>query len=140
VSIITADNLDVINSEIIQLINNCESQKTLTVEDIRKIKKYSQYFTPDQIFVIQNALKSEVAKKVKEYKSKTGLEPIINPLKNITKTSYKKGLGPFIRAWVEAEYLLRNDSLWREFDKGKIDYDTLINKTIKVFNELYSII
>ena len=123
-----------------RIMEKKENKQSLTFEDVRNIKNYLSLFTPEQTAVIQDILKSETEKKVKEYKSKTGLEPIINPLEDITEASYKEGLKPFLEAWVEAEYLLRNESLWREFDEKKIDYDTLLRKTITVFNELYSLI
>jgi hypothetical protein len=123
-----------------RIMEKKENKQPLTFEDVRNIKNHLSSFTPEQIAVIQDILKSEAERKVKEYKSKTGLEPIINPLEDITEASYKEGLKPFIRAWVRAEYLLRNENLWREFDERKIDYDTLLRKTITAFNELYSLI
>jgi hypothetical protein len=123
-----------------RIMEKKESNCPLTLEDVRNIKNLCSSFTSHQIAIIQDVLKSEVERKVEEYKRETGIEPIINPLEDITQASYSEGLKPFIRAWVRAEYLLRNDRLWREFDKRKINYNTLLRKTIAAFNELYSLI
>jgi hypothetical protein len=123
-----------------RIMEKKESKHPLTLEDVRNIRNLHSSLTSDQIAIIQEVLKFEVERKVEEYKLKTGMEPIINPLEDITEASYRKGLKPFLRAWVRAEYLLRNDRLWREFDEGKIDYDTLLRNTILAFNELYSLI
>jgi hypothetical protein len=130
----------VVGEMVKRIMEKKESKHPLTLEDVRNIRNLYLSFTSDQIAIIQDVLKFEVERKVEEYKLKTGMEPIINPLEDITEASYRKGLKPFLRAWVRAEYLLRNDKLWREFDEGKIDYDTLLRKTVSAFNELYSLI
>jgi hypothetical protein len=55
-----------------RIMEKKENKQPLTFEDVRNIKNHLSSFTPDQIAVIQDILKSETERKVKELSPKQG--------------------------------------------------------------------
>jgi hypothetical protein len=55
-----------------RIMEKKENKQPLTFEDVRNIKNHLSSFTPDQIAVIQDILKSETERKVKKLSPKQG--------------------------------------------------------------------
>jgi len=112
--------------------------KPLSVDDVHEIKLFYQSFTEEQSADITNILKSEVEVKIKNYKYRTGLDPIINPLEDIAPNDNR--LEPYLRAWFLSEYLMRQEEIWEKFGKKEIDYDNVLESCVSEWNNLYSLI
>jgi hypothetical protein len=107
----------------------------ISTKDIILLTKQYKSLSPEQMLKVEKALIDDVKEKLVEYRMSNGIEPAAKPLKN-----YQEGnLGSSVSAWLEMEYIIKNNALWNDFRKGKIDFDTLLKKTVSKYNRLTSI-
>jgi hypothetical protein len=128
-------------SEIVEKISKkVENKQLLTLEDIYNIRDQYLSFTLDQVITILKVLKIDV--KRKKLPHPTGS---LDPLKGIRQVETSSGynihekLKVYLNNWILSEYLYQQRKLWEEFERGNMDFDTCLKKSVVMHNELYSL-
>jgi hypothetical protein len=123
------------------ILRKSSAGEPISVNDIKDLSAKYKVLSNEHVSQLGDVLLADSKRKIVNYKQSNGLLPIIDPLKNTQKSfpDQNQRLKSCINAWLQTEYLMQNDDIWKEFRSGEIEFDELLNKTASKFNELSSL-